>query len=287
MSDLAARFTRLVDEYEHRKTAATATVSRWDWYTQPGLDLRPLHFERDCLKPGHRLNARPQLDRDALRIGFDAGNRAVVVEEYSGFLNGLLYYETFIRHVGDVVEAAHFDTDRPIYLHEYRFVDGLMRSADMVARGGTGRESYAYTGGRITRVETEHNGGPGFVLQVEHDDRGLVRIVEAEKPRRPSTVRYERPPTGFDLQAACRALEVTLVAPVLDAVARLAVDGPAAFVALSYPQEDPLAFLVYVATADERNALAAIDAEAVWSPENFETSTHVDLGDAAAAVPMV
>jgi len=166
-------------------------------------------------------------------------------------------------------------------------VDGQMRSADMVARGGAGRESYAYTGGRITRVEVEHSGGPGFVLQAEHDGRGLVRIVEAggpRGPRGPSTVRYERPPNGFDLRAACRAVEVTLDALVLDAVARLALDGPAACVALSYPQGDPLAFLVHVATVD---ALAAIDADAMWSPEEIETNTHVDFGDAAAAVRLL
>jgi len=30
-----------------------------------------------------------------------------VTEEYSGFLDGRLYYETFVHHDGDVVEAAH------------------------------------------------------------------------------------------------------------------------------------------------------------------------------------
>ena len=71
-------------------------------------------------------------------IGFDAEDRAVVTEEYSGFLGGRLYYETFVRHDAALVEAAHFDTDGPIYLHEYRFEGGLMRSADMVARRGSG-----------------------------------------------------------------------------------------------------------------------------------------------------
>ncbi|MGC4747029.1 hypothetical protein ACLQ28_15405 [Micromonospora sp. DT201] len=60
MSDLAARFARLTGEYDCRKRAATALVGRWDWYNWPGLDLRPLHFERDLLRlaagwtPGRR-----------------------------------------------------------------------------------------------------------------------------------------------------------------------------------------------------------------------------------------
>ncbi|MFC7479394.1 hypothetical protein ACFQX7_04030 [Luedemannella flava] len=140
MSDLAERFARLDSERDARRSAATALVARWDWYTWPGLDLRPLHFERDLLRAGRRLDARPPVDPDVLRIGFDADGRAVVTEEYSGFLHGRLYYETFVRHDGDVVEAAHFDPDQPIYLHEYRFAEGLMRSAAMVARHGSGRK---------------------------------------------------------------------------------------------------------------------------------------------------
>jgi hypothetical protein len=92
VSDLAARFARLADEYESRRREATAAVVDWAWYSWPGLDLRPLHFERDLLKPGRRLDARPRVDHDALRIGFDAEDRAVVIEEYSGFLDGRLYY---------------------------------------------------------------------------------------------------------------------------------------------------------------------------------------------------
>ncbi|MGW4682613.1 hypothetical protein ACWEOS_29475 [Micromonospora taraxaci] len=277
MSDLAERFAQLAGEYDCRKSAATALVGRWDWYAWPGLDLRPLHFERNLLKAGRRLGARPPADRDVLRLGFDAEGRAVVIEEYSGFLHGLLYYETFVSHDGDVVEAAHFDTDGPIYLHEYRFVDWLMRSADTVARGGSGRESYAYTDGRISRVEIEHDGQAPSVLTAEHDDRGLVRVDEVMDGR--SEVRYERPPAGFDLEAACRTIEDAFLTLISDAVARLAVDGPAACVALSYDRSDALSFEVHGATEDERTALAAIDAQAAWSPADFEASTDVDLDD--------
>jgi hypothetical protein len=278
VSDLAARFAQLAGEYDSRKRAATALVETWDWYTWPGLDPRPLHFERDLLKPGRRLDTRPPTDQDVLRIGFDARGRVAVIEEYSGFLASRLYYETFVSHDGDVVESAHFDTDGPIYLHEYRFEDGLMRSAETVARRGSGRESYAYTGGRISRVDIEHDGRASSMLTAEHDDRGLVRVVQVVGRR--SEVRYERPPAGFDLEAACRAIEDAFVALIPDAVARLVVDGPVACVALSYYRSDALSFEVHGATEDERTALAAIDARAAWSPADFEASADVDLDDA-------
>ncbi|GLY08667.1 hypothetical protein [Actinoplanes sp. NBRC 101535] len=284
MSDLAARFGQLAGEYDSRKGAATALVGRWDWYNWPGLDLRPLHFERDLRKAGRRLDARPPRDRDALRIGFDAEDRAVVIEEYSGFVNGRLYYETFVSHHGDVVEAAHFDSQGPLYLHEYHFVDGLMRSADTVARRGSGRESYEYSDGRISRVAIEHDGRTTSMLTAEHDDCGLARLVEVVGHR--SEVRYERPPPGFDLQAACRAIEDTLLTLIPDAVARLAVEGPAACVALSYRRSDVLSFEVHGATEDERAALAAIDAHAAWSPADFEASTDLNL-DGAGPVRLV
>ncbi|GAA2640449.1 hypothetical protein [Paractinoplanes durhamensis] len=275
MPDLAVRFGRLADEYETRKQAATAAVASWDWYTWPGLDPRPLHFERDLLKPGRRLDARPPVDRDVQRIGFDAQGRVAVIEEYSGFLNGRLYYETFLHYGDDVVEAAHFDTDRPIYLHEYRYEDGLMRSAETVARGGSGRESYAYTGGRISRIEIEHSGRSQAALVAEHDDRGLLRLVEAMGSA--TRVRYVRPPAGFDLEVACGTVEDMLVALIPAAAARLAVDEPIDCLALSYGQATQLSIEITAATAEERAELRSIDADAVWSPAEFETGTALDL----------
>ncbi|MGI5238624.1 hypothetical protein [Dactylosporangium sp. CA-139066] len=204
----------------------------------------------------------------------------MVTEEYSGFLHGRLYYETFVHYDGDVVEAAHFDTGGPIYLHKYRFADGLMRSAEMVARRGSGRESYAYTDGRISRVEIEHDGRATSVLTAEPDDGGLVRVVEVTGRR--SEVRYERPPAGFDLDVACRTIEDACLTLIPDAVAGLVMDGPAARVALSYFRSDALSFEVHAATEDELVALAATDARAAWSPAEFEAGTDVNLDDSAS-----
>jgi hypothetical protein len=112
----------------------------------------------------------------------------------------------------------------------------------------------------------------------EHDGGGLVRVVEVMGSR--SEVRYERPPAGFDLDVACRTIEDALFTLIPDAVARLAADGPAACLALSYDRSDALSFEVHAATADERSVLAAIDARAAWSPADFEAGTDIDLDEA-------
>ncbi|MEU8662649.1 hypothetical protein [Actinoplanes philippinensis] len=280
MSDLDVRFARLAGERDSRRSSARALVDRWDWHTWPGLDPRPLHFERDLLAPGRRLDTRPPEDQGVLRIGFDADGRPVVIEEYSGFLHGRLYYETFLRYDGDVAEAAHYDPDRPVYLHEYRFEGGLMRSADMVARGGSGRETYAYAGGRISRVAIEHDGRSRSVLTAEHDDAGLVRLVETAGGR--SGVRYERPPAGFDLDAACRDIEDTLVRLIPAAAAGLTAGGPVDCIALAYHLPADLSIEICAATAEQRAALRSIDVPAAWAPADFTAVAGVVVDDTAA-----
>src|SRR5258706_15132448 len=99
---------------------------------------------------------------------------------------------------------------------------------------------------------------------------------------RRSEVRYERPPAGFDLDAACRTIEDALLTLIPDAVARLVVDGPAACVALSYYRSHALSFEVHAASEHERAVLAAIDAQAAWSPADFDASTNVDFDDAGS-----
>jgi hypothetical protein len=122
------------------------------------------------------------------------------------------------------------------------------------------------------------NGRRRAGLAADHDADGLVRLVELAYLRKPAEVRYERPPAGYDLAAACRTVEDAFVAAVPQAVARLALDGAVDCVALSYFLAETLEFLVHAATADERAALAlTFDAGAAWCAENFEASIGVDV----------
>src|SRR5262245_23676895 len=95
LGDLDHRLRALAGEYGRWRATAEAAQVRWEWYTWPGFDLRPLAFERNLLRPGRPLPERPGKKQDHLRVGFDAGGRPVAQQEYSGFLKGKLYYETF------------------------------------------------------------------------------------------------------------------------------------------------------------------------------------------------
>ena len=115
------------------------------------------------------------------------------------------------------------------------------------------------------------------MLTAEHDDHGLVWIIEDFGRR--SEVRYERPPAGFDLDAACRALEDALLTLIPQAMARLVLDGLAACVALSDYRSNASSTEVCAATEDERTALAAIDVQAAWSAADFESGSDIDADD--------
>lgn len=261
-------------EYVQWRAAATEAVERWEWYSWPGIDLRPLHFERESRTAGERLEGRPAPRQRVVRAGFDAAGRVRVLEEHDGRRES----ETFLRHGDGVVETARFDAGgRAVELHEYRFVAGLMVSARMATPRGTGWERFRYTDGRISGIDIEHDGRSRAGFDVEHDADGLVRIVETAHLLKPAVVRYERPPAGFDLGQACGIVEDAFVAAVPAAVARLAADGAVDRVALSYSQAEALEFLVHVATAVERAELAAAyDDDATWCAENFETCTGLD-----------
>lgn len=111
LSDLDARFTRLIQEYDLLRAAAHGAAVRWEWYDGKAFNLCPLYYERDLSRPGRCLADRPRLALDHFRLGFDADDRLVVMLEYSGFLGGTLYYETFRKYLANTVEEAHFETD--------------------------------------------------------------------------------------------------------------------------------------------------------------------------------
>jgi hypothetical protein len=304
LSDLDARFARLRTEYDRRREVAYTLVRRWEWYSGEAYDLRPLWYERELSRPGHRLAERPPLDRDHCRIGFDSDDCPVVVEEYSGFLNGKLYYETFREHLdgpGPVTETHFQAGGGPIYLHEYRFEAGRIRSASTVATGGGGYEEYDYTGDRVTRLRTYHAKRPGEPssrlsplapyqkINAAYDDAGLSRLEIAWSGDR-TEVRYERPPADFTLAGTMEEVRQALIRQVPAVLRKMAIDEPAYCVALGYLAEDPISVDVHVGLdSDRRGWLAeqseADDAEAdafvIWNPCDLHGVKSVDYGEAA------
>ena len=77
--------------------------------------------------------------------------------EYSGFLAGQLYYETFRTYFDELVEEAHFYADgRPIYLREHRYESGWIRSTASAAVFGADVEEYTYVENNVVRIAAHH-----------------------------------------------------------------------------------------------------------------------------------
>ncbi|MBF9127654.1 hypothetical protein I0C86_01375 [Plantactinospora sp. S1510] len=306
LSDLDARFARLREEYDHRRQTAHALVRRWEWYSAEAYDLRPLWYERDLSRPGRRLAGRPPPDRDHHRIGFDSDGRPVVLEEYSGDLDGTLYYETFRDHLAGPgrVTAAHFRAGgEPIYLHEYRFEAERIGSATTVATRGGGCEEYGYTDDRVTRIVAYHakradkpDGrlrplAPYQTIHARYDDAGLSRLEVAwAGPAEPRTeLRYERPPAGFTLDEAVETVRRELVRQVPAVLRAMAIDEPVYAVALGYLAADPIGVSVHVGFESDRYDWLVAQAEdeaeddtfVLWNPCDLRGLAPVDFYEAA------
>ncbi|MFC0551588.1 hypothetical protein ACFFHJ_11925 [Planotetraspora thailandica] len=300
LSDLDARFESLAEDYGRRRIATYAAVVRWEWYDDEAFDLRPLHYERDLRRPGRRLPERPSPAGDHVRIGFDIEDRVVALLEYSGFLDGELHYETLRTYGADVVEQARFYAadGRPIYLHEYRFEAGLIRTASSAAIGGCGYETYEYDGDQVTHVAVHHaERRPGASLRTRlwmsidavYDGKGLVRL-EISPPGRPPQVKYERPPAGFTVESAWQTVQRELRVQIPRSVRALAVESPAYCVALVYEgPEDPADLTIHVGLDEDRQAYLAenADPDGVWSPADMAYETSADLSAVAATARLL
>ncbi|MBE1485755.1 hypothetical protein [Plantactinospora soyae] len=302
LSDIDARFARLRTEYDQRRETAHARVRRWEWFSAEAYDLRPLWYERESSRPGRRLPRRPPPDRDHCRIGFDPDDHPVVVEEYSGFLDGKLYYETFrdpLDGAGPVTEAHFHAGGGPIYLHEYRFEAGRIHSASTVATGGGGYEEYGYTGDRVTRIVAYHGKragrpdgrlsplAPYQTIDAAYDEAGLSRLeITWAAPDGPLVeLKYQRPPADFTLDDAVEAVRRELVRRVPAVVREMAIDEPAYCVVLGYLAEDPIGVSVHVGLDTQRREWLAEqsepDSSPLWNPCDLHGPESVDLAEHA------
>jgi hypothetical protein len=257
LSLLEERFGRLADERAARRHAAHAVVVRWEWFTGPASDMRPLWFERNRSRLGRRRAERPSSDEDALRIGFDGEHRLVVTEEYSGFLGGAMIYETFRVHGPGAVEEAHFDQGAPVYLHDHRLVGDRVDQSFGVARDGCFHEVSEYTDGKVTHVVVRHltrqERDGSFqvrrrptVFTAAHDGDGLVWLAGNDE-----TV-YERPPASFTIEAACETVRAELVRAVPKALAERQITHAVYALAVAYLPAHPLEFTVWVGLDADR-----------------------------------
>jgi hypothetical protein len=276
LTTLETRFENLPQDYPRLRSAALQAARSWEWYSGAVFDLRPLHYERDRLKRGQRLSHRPPLDQDHHMVGFDADGRPVVIFEYSGFLSGKLYYETYRDYSSwpGVVEESHFEyTGRPMYLNRYSYVDERIRMAEMTSVGGSGYEVYEYMGGAVTRINVFHNNKPYISINAAYDQGGLVRLAKIWDTS--IELVYERPPPSFTIEDAYRAVLGELVRQVPLAVRDLGIDLPSCCVVLVYQSEFPLDVMVHVGISGE------------WFPSEMHDQAEVDLSAVAGTARLL
>ncbi|MFZ1101338.1 MAG: hypothetical protein WAN86_00380 [Hyphomicrobiaceae bacterium] len=199
-AQLEAAFAKLGREYRARKAAAEKAVSDWQWATFCRLDIRPLHFERNGIKPGRPLRQEPSGRRNYVAYGLDREGRVVVERQH----NEQGFYETFCVWGSRSLESAHFDyyvepsrrghgsaSKMPINLLRASMTDGRIVAADLAGAGGYTREEYRWEGGLVREVRVLgalRQGGvlpplrPSHTARAHYDDGGVLQCVDRVWP---------------------------------------------------------------------------------------------------------
>lgn len=197
---LEADFAKLDREYHARKTAAERAVCDWQWATFCRLDVRPLHFERNGIRPGRPLRQKPSGRRNYVAYGLDCEGRVVVERHH----NEQGFYETFCVWGSGSLESAHFDYyvepsrrrnenpgKMPINLLRTSMTDGRMVAADLAGAGGYTREEYRWEGGLVREVRVLNAARkqgvlaplrPSHTAQAHYDGDGALERVERVWP---------------------------------------------------------------------------------------------------------
>jgi hypothetical protein len=184
-AEMASRYDALMAEAEQRG-------ARWTWYTDYGIDPRPLHFylSRYNWPPGRPLlrqpsriasgrvlyalddNGHPLLAREALRVGE----------------HPLRHYDTFFRDLSDGKEILHFSyhDHEPICYERLCYSSGrLAESVNTAQHGRTIRRFHYDPDGRLAEVEHDHGAErqpvkPWSKLVISYNQAGDVHEVWQE-----------------------------------------------------------------------------------------------------------
>jgi len=198
-AQLEAAFAKLGGEYRARKEAAEKAVRDWQWATFSLLNIRPLHFERNGIKPGRPLAQEPSGRRNYVAYGIDREGRVVVERQH----NEQGFYETFYDWGSGSLESAHFDyyaepsrrgrssAKKPINLLRASMPGGRIAAADLAGASGYTREEYRWEGSLVREVRVLNALRRGRVLpplrpshtaREHYDDGGVLQRVERVWP---------------------------------------------------------------------------------------------------------
>ena len=281
MADLKGLLKKAGREYETRKSAVERQVVRWEHWSGPAYDPKPLYFERNQRggavkrgKPVAKPNAR------TCAYGFDAKNR-VVIDRQPKTRDEPAFDEFFIydKHR---IESAAYRREAPhavAYVTRQEHRGGKPVSTDVLdADGKTSfAERYGYAKGRISEIN---------VVSVAGKDKKKVRYdVVYERDGRVRAVRryfwdhlgfpiYWNPELGDTLDAMTAAMRRKLLDAIPKGLGKARVKEAAYCLAIVYDSAmDELPPRLAVGLESERQARLSRKGkpakDIIWDPAGF------------------
>jgi hypothetical protein len=187
-----AGYAEMASRYEALMAEAEQNGARWTWYTDYGLDPRPLHFylSRYDWPPGRPLLRQPRrIASGRVLYALDSiGHPLLAREAVRVGERPLRYYDTFFRDLSDGKEILHFSysSHEPVYYERLYHSSGRLAGSVTTAQHGRGIRRFHYdTDGRLAEVEYDHGAErepvrPWSKLVISYDQAGDVREVWQE-----------------------------------------------------------------------------------------------------------
>jgi hypothetical protein len=199
-----AGYAGMASRYGALMAGVERDVIRWAWFTDYGIDPRPLHFylSRYDWPPGRPLRRVPRRVASG-RVLYsldDAGHPLLSREAIRVGEHPLRYYDTFFRDLGDGMEVLRYSYrgHEPVYYERVYEAGGRPAGSAITAAHGRNLRVFHYDSrGRLAEVEHDHGAerepvGPWSKLSITYGQSGEVREVWQE--RRDGGRQREYPP---------------------------------------------------------------------------------------------
>ena len=281
MADLKALLKKASRQYEARKSAAEAQVIRWEHWSGPAYDPKPLYFERN--QRGGAVKRGKLVAKATARTcsyGFDARGRVVVDRQPKS--KDEPAFDEFFNYTNGGLESAAYRRDEPhavAYVTRQTHRSGKPVSTDVLDADGTTSfaERYDYAKGRISEINV--------VSTVGKDKKKVRYDVVYERDGRLRAVRryfwehfgfpiYWNPELGDTLEAMTVAMRRKLLDAIPKVVAKARVKEPAYCLAIVYDSAtDELPPRLAIGLESERRAHVSRKGknakEVIWEPAKF------------------
>jgi hypothetical protein len=272
---------RAAGEYQQRKAAAESQVVRWEYWSGPAYDPKPLYFERTLqvglVKRGKRLK-KPSPRGCA--YAFDAKGRVVIDRQPKSDEPA---YDEFFEYDDNGSYSAAYGAKAP---HAVQYVtrqfvrEGHAVKTEVLDADGraTFAEWYEHRGGRLIGITVVSEAGMErnrVKYDVVYEPDGRLRAIRRcdEGLSQPWPV-YWNPEVGGTLDSIFKSLQKRLLDLIPKTIARARIREPAYCVAIAYDSEnDELPPYLAVGLDSERQRWIASEGkgakELVWNPAEF------------------